>query len=70
MYKEHQKSLSPGTPLPNYSKKTAIFIFKAVLLYLSPKGKAVRGELFFWVGEPVKNGTVVNVFFGEIRFKF
>jgi len=52
MYKEHQKSLSPEPPLPNYSKKTAIFNFTAVLLYLSLKGKAVRGELLFGLGNP------------------
>jgi len=58
MYKERQKSPFPRPLPPNYSKKTAIFNFKAVLLYLSPKGKAVRGELFFWAGEPVKNETI------------
>tara|TARA_R110002020_G_scaffold469253_1_gene694118 strand:- start:1080 stop:1253 length:174 start_codon:yes stop_codon:yes gene_type:complete len=48
----------PAPLSPNYTKKTGIFITTAVLLILSLKGKAVRGELLSWAGEPVKNETI------------
>ena len=51
--------------LPIISKKQLSLSLKLFYLSYPQKGMADLGESAFWAGEPVKNGTEVNVFFRE-----